>query len=279
MSYAFPGEGALDYLPCHYGTSRLVFRGPRRSLERPYIAILGGTETYGKFVPDPYPDLVEDETGMAVVNLGCMNAGPDVFLNDPAIVEIANRSAVTVLQIMGAINISNRYFAVHPRRNDRFLHATPLLRGMFREVDFTEFSFTRHMLRALQATSPDRFEVVAEELRATWVERMLLLLGRITGPKILFWMSDQAPPPPARRASLRIEPLLVDAEMVAALSGQADVYVEHVTKALAITSAITPALTGLAFAPLDAQVAAGLPGPAAHRQAAEALSAALGRYI
>lgn len=279
MSYAFPGEGALDYLPCHYGTSRLVFRGPRRSLERPYIAILGGTETYGKFVPDPYPDLVEDETGMAVVNLGCMNAGPDVFLNDPAIVEIANRSAVTVLQIMGAINITNRYFAVHPRRNDRFLHATPLLRGMFREVDFTEFSFTRHMLRALQATSPDRFEVVAEELRATWVERMLLLLGRITGPKILFWMSDQAPPPPARRASLRIEPLLVDAEMVAALSGQADVYVEHVTKALAITSAITPALTGLAFAPLDAQVAAGLPGPAAHRQAAEALSAALGRYI
>ena len=279
MSYAFPGEGALDYLPCHYGTSRLVFRGPRRSLERPYIAILGGTETYGKFVPDPYPDLVEDETGMAVVNLGCMNAGPDVFLNDPAIVEIANRSAVTVLQIMGAINISNRYFAVHPRRNDRFLHATPLLRGMFREVDFTEFSFTRHMLRALQATSPDRFEVVAEELRATWVERMLLLLGRITGPKILFWMSDLAPPPPARRASLRIEPLLVDAEMVAALRGQADVYVEHVTKALAITSAITPALTGLAFAPLDAQVAAGLPGPAAHRQAAEALSAALGRYI
>ena len=166
MSYAFPGEGALDYFPCRYGTSRLVFRGPRRSLERPFIAILGGTETYGKFVPDPYPDLVEDEVGMSVINLGCMNAGPDVFLNDPAIAEIANRAEVTVLQLMGAINVSNRYYAVHPRRNDRFLHATPLLRAMFGEVDFTEFSFTRHMLRALQASSPDQRSLAPHAIAA-----------------------------------------------------------------------------------------------------------------
>jgi hypothetical protein len=275
MSYAFSGEGALDYFPCRYGASRLVFRGPRRSLERPFIAILGGTETYGKFVPDPYPDLVEDETGMSVVNLGCMNAGPDVFLNDPAVAEIASRAEVTVLQLMGAINVSNRYFAVHPRRNDRFLHATPLLRAMFREVDFTEFSFTRHMLQVLQATSPDRFEVVAEELRATWVERMIQLLDRISGPKLLFWMSEQPPPPPMRRANLNCAPLLVDAEMIRALCGHADGYVEQVT---------TPAARqegrgGMVFSPLDALAAAELPGPAAHHEASAALTTALLAYI
>ena len=275
MSYAFPGEGALDYFPCRYGTSRLVFRGPRRSLERPFIAILGGTETYGKFVPDPYPDLVEDEVGMSVINLGCMNAGPDVFLSDPAIAEIASKAEVTVLQLMGAINVSNRYYAVHPRRNDRFLHATALLRSMFREVDFTEFSFTRHMLQVLQATSADRFEVLAEELRATWVERMQTLLGRITGPKLLFWMSDQPPPPPTRRAHLSVEPLLVDAEMIKVLRGQADAYVEQVTTA----QARQHGRSGMAFAPLDSLAAAGLPGPGAHREAAAALTPALLRYI
>jgi hypothetical protein len=275
MSYAFPGDGTLDYFPCCYGTSRLVFRGPRRNLERPFIAILGGTETYGKFVPDPYPDLVEDETGMSVVNLGCMNAGPDVFLNDPAIAEIASRAEVTVLQLMGAINVSNRYFAVHPRRNDRFLHATPLLRAMFREVDFTEFSFTRHMLQVLQATSPERFEVLAEELRATWVARMTELLGRISGPKLLFWMAQQPPPVPTRRASLSGAPLLVDAEMIRALRPHAEGYVEQVTTPLALQEG----LSGMVFSSLDALAAAELPGPAAHHEASAALTKALLRYI
>ena len=275
MSYAFPGEGALDYFPCRYGASRLLFRGPRRSLERPFIAILGGTETYGKFVPKPFPDLVEDEVGMSVVNLGCMNAGPDVFLNDPGIVEIANRAQLTVLQLIGAINVSNRYYAVHPRRNDRFLHATPLLRAMFREVDFTEFSFTRHMLQALQAVSPDRFEVLAEELRATWVERMKLLLSRITGRRVLFWMSEQPPPPPTGQASLFGAPLLVDAEMVKALRDLADDYVQHITT----PNARDEGLSGKAFSPLEAPAAAGLPGPNAHREAALTLTTALRRYI
>ena len=275
MSYAFPGEGALDYFLCRYGTSRLVFRGPRRSLERPFIAILGGSETYGKFIPDPYPDLVEDEINMPVVNLGCMNAGPDVFLHDPAIAEIANRAAVTVVQLMGAINVSNRYYAVHPRRNDRFVHATPVLRAMFREVDFTEFSFTRHMLQVLQATSADRFEVLAEELRATWVARMQSLLVRITGPKLLFWMSEQPPPPPTRPANLSVAPLLVDAEMVKVLRGMADDYVEQITT----PQGRQEGLSGMAFSPLEAAAAAGLPGPAAHREAAAALTPALLRYI
>ena len=70
MAYAFPGAGALDYFPCRYGTSRLLFRGPRRMLDRPYVALLGGTETYGKYVPQPYPALIEAETGLRMVNLG-----------------------------------------------------------------------------------------------------------------------------------------------------------------------------------------------------------------
>ena len=271
MSYAFPGEGALDYFPCRYGTSRLLFRGPRRSLERPFIAVLGGTETYGKYVPDPFADLVEDELGMSVVNLGCMNAGPDVFLNDPGILDIVNKSEATVLQLVGAQNATNRYYAVHPRRNDRFLHATPLLQSIFREVDFTEFNFTRHMLQALQAVSPDRFEVLAEELRSTWVLRIRDLLSQISGRKVVLWMADQPPARPGSRADLRLEPLLVDSEMVGTIRRSADDYVESICA--------HEGLEGKSFSPLECLAAAGLPGPLAHRQTSGLLSASLKKFV
>ena len=267
MAYVFPGAGALDYFPCHYGNSRLLFRGPRRDIERAYVAVLGGTETYGKFVPDPFPDLIEQELGLPVANLGCINAGPDVFLNEQAVTTVAAQACVTVVQVLGAQNLSNRYYAVHPRRNDRFLRATPLLRHIFPRVDFTEFNFTRHMLMALQRASPDRFEVVAEELRAAWVARMTLLLSRLPGKVILLWMSDTPPPPPTRRADLAQNPMLVDTEMVAAVRGTKTAYVEAVISPAALSQGID----GMAFAPMEAPAAAGLPGPAAHREVADLL--------
>ena len=267
MAYAFPGEGALDYVPCRYGTSRLLFRGPRRDIERAFVAILGGSETYGKFVPDPFPDLIERDLGLPVANLGCMNAGPDVFLNEDSVTLIAARACVTVVQLLGAQNLSNRYYAVHPRRNDRFLGATPLLRAIFPRVDFTEFNFTRHMLRALQHSSADRFEVVAEELRAAWVARMKQLLSRLNGPTILLWMSDNAPPSPTRRTELAQNPVLVDAEMVTSIRGHATGYVQVITS----PEARAQGVQGMAFGPLDAPAAALVPGPLAHREVASAL--------
>lgn len=275
MAYAFPGDGALDYFPCRYGNSRLLFRGPRRDIDRAFVAILGGSETYGKFVPDPFPDLIERDLGLPVANLGCMNAGPDVFLNEDSVTAIAAQACVTVVQLLGAQNLSNRYYAVHPRRNDRFLGATPLLRAIFPKVDFTEFNFTRHMLRALQHSSADRFEVVAEELRAAWVARMKQLLSRLTGPTILLWMSDSDPPSPTRRVELMAEPLLIDIEMVTAIRALATGYVQVVRSPQARAQGVQ----GMAFGPLEAPVAATVPGPLAHREVADALLPLIHRLL
>jgi len=60
MAYAFPGAGALDYSPCSYAGSRILFRGPKADLGGTFVACLGGSETYGKFIPTPYPDLLEE---------------------------------------------------------------------------------------------------------------------------------------------------------------------------------------------------------------------------
>lgn len=267
MAFEHLGDGALDYLPCRYGNSKLLFRGPRRALDAPYCAILGGTASYGKFVPYPYPALVEAATGTPVVNLGCVNAGPDVYLNDPEILAIADRAKVTVLQVLGATNLTNRFYAVHPRRNDRFLWPQPPLTSMYRDVDFTEFNFTRHMLLSLQAAGQDRFELVAEELRQAWVARMQALIGAISGPVLLLWLSDRPPGPREPRPDLARDPLLVDRDMLAEVRAVAAGYVEVVTTAAARARGVE----GMAFAPLDRPAAALVPGPDAHREVAAAL--------
>lgn len=271
MAYAFPGEGALDYFPCNYGTSKLTFRGPRRSLDRPYIAFLGGSETYGKYVPDPFPDLVEDQVGYAAINLACVNAGPDVYLAEPEVLRIANGAEAVVLQVTGAANLTNRFYSVHPRRNDRFIAATAELRALYREVDFTEFSFTRHMLTSLQAVSRDRFETVAEELRRTWTARMTALLEQLPERTVLLWIGDAPPRPRGQALGLKQDPVLVDRGMLGQLVPKARAYVEAVTSVEARRSS----LEGMAFAALEALAAAALPGPSVHREVADKLVAAL----
>ena len=275
MAYEYPGDGSLDYYPCRYGTSKLLFRGPRRDLGVPYCVTFGGTETYGKFLPEPFPALTESMTGHRIVNLACVNAGIDVYLKDPEIMGIAAKARVVVVQIMGAQNQTNRFYAVHPRRNDRFLHATPILRTIFREVDFTEFNFTRHMLQSLQSISADKFEVLAEELRAAWVGRMRSLLTGLPTRTVLLWVSKAPPPMPGRRADLTLDPLLIDTEMIDAVRSHATSYLEVIPSA----AAWAKGTEGMAFAELDRIAAAGLPGPSAHQEIAEALSAELRRLL
>ena len=274
MAFAYQGDGALDYYPCRYGSSQLLFRGPRRSLDTAFCAVLGGTEAYGKFVPQPFPDLVEAATGVRMVNLGCMNAGVDVYMSDPTVLEIAAKAQAVVVQVVGAANLTNRLYSVHPRRNDRFVSASPVLRALYREVDFADFTFTRHMIQTLYAVSPEKFEQVAIELRAAWVARMRTLLGRIVAPTLLLWVADR-PPPPARGLGPVQDPLMVDSEMIAAIRPQAAQYLEVVIS----EDAKSRGTEGMTFPPLDAPVAAQVPGPAIHAEIAAALGPALMRLI
>lgn len=275
MAFAFQGASALDYSVCRYGSSKVQFRGPRCDLSGQYIACLGGTETFGKFVPDPYPTLVQDRLGTPVANLGCVNAGIDVFLNEPAIADVAAGAGVTVLQILGAQNLSNRYYTVHPRRNDRFVHAAPGLKALYRDIDFTEFHFTRHLLGALVRKSPDRFEIVAEELRMAWISRMKLLLGRLSSQVLLLWVANHAPPNRTDTPSLQHDPLLVDTEMLAAIRPFATDYLQIIGSPMAQLNG----LRGMAFAEFDRPAAAEVLGPAVHHEVAQAMAPVLRAMI
>ncbi|MCL4187211.1 MAG: hypothetical protein KJZ85_06340 [Rhodobacteraceae bacterium] len=271
MAFEAPGAGTLDYAPCRYGTSKLVFRGPARPLAGEFCLALGGAETYGKFVARPWPALAEDRLGLPVVNMGCMNAGADVFLHDGAVRSAAAAARVTVVQVTGAHNLSNRFYSVHPRRNDRFVAATPALRALFPEVDFTEFAFTRHLAAALAARSRRRFAVLAETLRACWVERTRTLMGLAGGEAVLLWVAGHPPEAEGAGTDPACDPLLVTRAMIEAVRPAA----ARVVEVVASPAALAQGTAGMQFPALDAPAAAGLPNPAVHAEVAAALAPAL----
>lgn len=273
MTYDALGPGALDYLPCRYGTSKLLFRGPRRDLDAPYVALIGGTETYGKFIKEPFPEQVEKAIGVTCVNFGFPNAGVDAFAHDPFVVSAAAKAKTAVIQVLGAQNMTNRFYAVHPRRNDRFISASQLLRTIYREVDFADFHFTKHMLNRLLMVSPDRFETVRPELQQAWLARMRLLLGQIKGKTILLWMADHPPQPKALldQNILGPDPLFITREMMDEITPFATSVVEVVVS----KEAISEGTEGMVFSQMEAMAAAEMMGPSAHAEAAGALIAAL----
>ncbi len=265
MSYEGPSEQAIDYHPCRYGKSKVLFRGPERIIRPGHIAFLGGSETYGKYVEDPFSDLLEQNLGRPCINLGAMNAGIDVFLAESAIMEVCKSAETVVVQTLGAHNMSNRFYSVHSRRNDRFLKASVLLKSVYREVDFTEYSFTRHMLSALKKASVDRFETVEAELKTAWLARMALLLSRINCRKVLLHVAAD-PPPCTDPNAFGTDPLFVDADMVASLSPLVD---ETVTIGVAQKDVICT--DGMIFPQLEEQAASRIIGPAVHNEIADRL--------
>ncbi|MFD2738121.1 DUF6473 family protein [Sulfitobacter aestuarii] len=260
------GPGALDHEPCRYGRSKLTFRGPKRVLDRPYMAFLGGCETFGRFMRSPYPALVEAGSGKTCVNLGLANAGIDAYLNDGPVMEILDRADLTIVELLGARNLNNRFYQVHTRRNDRFIAASEALRALYPKVDFSEFHFTGHLLDHLYRTCPERFATLKADLQRAWLRAMRLLLGRIGSRCMLLGLAEPAPRYHAGIASVsrRQTPAFVTREMIAQIAPLADGLVEVIVPPRAAGAADDD----MAFSEMEAPAAARMLGGAAHREVA-----------
>ena len=275
MSYETRGDLPLDYNPVVYPGSVLRFRGPEHDLARAYVLCLGGSETFGRFIHAPYAAQLDAALPVNVVNMGVMNAGLDVITRDGAISGAAAGAQAIVLQITGAQNMTNRFYAVHPRRNDRFIKATSMLRTIYRDVDFTEFHFTRHLLTHLQARSRDRFAIVTTELQTAWTARMTAFLRRAEVPVHLLWLSRRSPGAAAPRHGLGADPLFVTAEMLEEVAAHA--------ASLSVAVPAQPApdrrpdTRGMFYAARERAAARAMPGPDAHDLATARLKALLAK--
>lgn len=257
---------------CRYAPSRLSFRGPKRRLDQDYIAFLGGAETFGRFIDKPFPTLLEDALGLMSINLGCLNAGVDVFHKDSTVLQICRGAQAVVMEVVGAQNISNRFYTVHPRRNDRFLAASPALQALYDEVDFSEFSFTRHMLSTLARIDSARFESVIEEVQTAWSRRMVSIAQEIERPFVLFWFAKT---PPADTTPDR-EPLFITEAMLEELQQKAGV---ELVSFCPSEKTIEQGHDEMIFGEIEETIAAEMLGSAAHRQASAHLVRSLRRLL
>ncbi|WP_461472194.1 DUF6473 family protein [Pararhodobacter sp.] len=137
--------------------------------------------------------------------------GVDLHLGDPALADAAALAKGFALVLPALGNLSNPYYRVHPRRNDRFVAPRAQLKALFPEVDFAPFTFTGHALATLAATCPDRFVEVRRCLSAIWVQRMQALLAMLPARGVLIdlpappWL--MRPPIPGEGARrIRVDP-------------------------------------------------------------------------
>jgi hypothetical protein len=274
MTYDVLGPGALDYLPCQYGTSKLTFRGPQRELKDPYVAFLGGTQTFGKFIERPYPLRVEHLTGVTSVNFGQMNAGLDVFASDPVVLGAARGARITVLEVLGAGNLSNRLYSVHPRRNDRFLRTTPDLEKLYPEVDFSQFNFTQHVLSDLHQRDSHRFATVRRSLQRSWLRRMRQLIATLGGQVVLLRIGDDLRDQtwPTGRG---FGPVLVSDAMIEGVRGAVSAVVDVPLN----PNDRTASCEGMIVSPLEEDAAKTVAPPSVHAAVAQALLPVLDRLM
>lgn len=263
-------SGQVDALKidhCYYGLSRIPFRGPIRPTDGRYVACLGGTDTFGRFIREPWPELVEAELGEVCVNLGCPSAGADVFLADSAVQALCHDAAATVIQVTGAANLSNAFYKVHPRRNDRFIRPTEALTRLFPDVDFTDIAFTGHLLSRLRTTDEGRFDVVLEVLKKTWLCRYEAQIDACLGPVFLLWMAERSPDMPQSANPRPCDPDFIHRPLLEALRARVDGIIEVVAR---------PGDTGdMSYTPLDRIVAGQTLGPSVHMKVADAVVPAL----
>jgi hypothetical protein len=171
----------LSQLP---GTDLLV-RGPVPDLNKPYIVALGAAQTFGRFVHRPYSDLVAEQTGLPVLNLGMSGAGPSFFLLRPNVISIINRATLAIVQVMSGRSSSNSRVTVSVNQGVvRPVDAPATVHGEFAETAY---------VRLLRTESPHALASLRAEIRARAIAEMRALLDRITVPRVMLWFSTREP--------------------------------------------------------------------------------------
>jgi len=262
----------IDYQNYRFGRSRQRFRGPKPDLSKPYVAFIGGSETYGKFVAEPYPKLIQDRIDLTCANWGTPGAGPSFFLKDPAVMEACSAAQVCVISVMGAVSMSNRLYSVFKRRNARLRSTSEVLEALYPDMNLSEFRFAHNMLYRMYRTDPKNFRVVELELQQAWVARMRELMEDIETARVLVWMSTRSPDEGCaldKRESFVTPPAFVTRDMLEQIAPMADMLIEYVPGEEAAAEA-----AGGAHEDEDPNVEPSLryPGQMMHRQLADILA-------
>jgi len=214
---------------CVYPGGRLACPGPERSLDEPFVAVLGAKETVSPPGHSSVPDALEVRLGLPCVDFSASQAGPDAYLADTGLMMHVQRASAVVITVPGAHALRNPFFTVHKWSNDRVIGQSEKLRDLFPEMEFLSYGFVRQMLGDMQACSPGRFAMVRQALQHIWMERMQTLLAQFDQPVIALWRGNRGPDD-ADPNRLDTDPALVTKEMFEALDVERRVVVPGARK-------------------------------------------------
>lgn len=217
--------GGLDYRIYQLPTiGWRTFRGPQIDTSAPYLAFIGSAQTFGRFVPTPFPSLLGFRLGIPVLNLAIGGAGPRHFLAHEYL-ELINGAEAVVIQILSGRSASNSLFD-----NSESGGMIGHFRGEQSKIRAEEF-----FARLGQPSSESQIEEIVNETRNDYMSSFIELLRKIVVPKILFWFSTRTPQYEENYENvphgvLGAFPHLVNKKMVNRLAALSDDYVECVSK-------------------------------------------------
>ncbi|WP_085785293.1 DUF6473 family protein [Ketogulonicigenium robustum] len=172
---------------CHYGTSKLAFRAPARTIGRDYIAFLGGSQTFAGTITAPYPNLVEEELGVPCINLATDNGGLEAIMRDSFVSETSKAAHHIVLELTSPATISNRYYMVDPQDNTRISSFSARFLQMCKGVALDNVT----AVDMLPAALPHSIRLALEaEIRTAWAARTHLFLRFAARPATLLFLGD-----------------------------------------------------------------------------------------
>ena len=221
------------------GTDHLI-RGPVPDLEAGnQITCLGAAQTFGCFCETPYPTLLGQALDRPVLNLGFGGSGPSFFLDNPELIDIANRGSLTVVQILSGRVQPNMFFEgkglarVKMRRNGQNVHPH-VAWGDIAEGFYIWRKLPGPMKPLVQFAARAPLALAIRQSRNGWVEAYKRLLEQIKTPVILLWFSRRTPeyprPPRPTQELMGEYPQLVSRDWVDPLAKVADAYVEVVSE-------------------------------------------------
>jgi hypothetical protein len=196
-----------------------LFRGPIPDLSQPYVACIGGAQTMGRFVQDPYPAQLSTALNVPCLNLGLGGAGPR-FALQPPVLELLQRSRLVVVQVFSGRSASNsRYDNTLSGRNN----------GRCVRTGKTKL-YEEFLADLIALDDESLIRRIINETREDYAYSMNELARAITAPKVLLWLSHRKPDYTPKLNSVfgigNHYPQLLDTATLDSFRGAYDAYAE-----------------------------------------------------
>lgn len=216
----------IDYRLAYLAEVDAFLRGPVPSdlAEGQFGVCLGAAQTFGACAQSSFPQLLGDQLGLPMLNLGFPGPGPRFFTRQPKLIALANRARFVVVQVLSGRSVANSCFAC-PEDN-------MMLQWLAGPQAGQAIDALHGYMALIETRDESTLLALVEETRRNWIAQTIALLQAISAPKILLYYSTRMPDYVAStRSVLELMgdfPQFIDGPTLAAVKPHAEAYVDSI---------------------------------------------------